>query len=217
MTTDSELDELDAMLPFHVTGRLAGAEAIRAENFAAISPERLALILEEKQAIAAGYEDIVRPASDFSRIAPRLAARGEQTAGRFRRILLGVRKFFACPEPAMLRWAAVAAAAVVVAQAGVIGTLVTANAPNQFKTASGGRTIHQDGTFVILRFVDGATSSVIADTLAGLGMNIVDGPAAGGLFTVRAGPGAMTEAERDHAVASLRQRTDVVAFVTLLR
>ena len=84
--------------------------------------------------------------------------------------------------------------------------LAVAQSSNQYATASGGSVLREPGSFVTIRFADGATASAIAAMLAGLDMRVVDGPVGGGLFTVRIGPKGMSDAERDRAIASLRAR-----------
>jgi len=91
---------------------------------------------------------------------------------------------------------------------------VVAQYPGIFIGASGGNGAAETGTTVVVRFADDATSSAVADALAGLGLKIVDGPRGGRLFTVRLGPKNMNAGERDRLIAALRARGDVVVFVT---
>ncbi len=75
----------------------------------------------------------------------------------------------------------------------------------------------EPGSFVTIRFADGATASAIAAMLASLDMRVVDGPAGGGLFTVRIGQKGMSDAESERAITSLKARRDLVAFVMRLQ
>ena len=113
-------------------------------------------------------------------------------------------------------WIGAAAALVIIVQGAAIATLVVTQYSPTFTAASGGREATGAGTFVVVRFADGATTSAVTDVLAGLDMAIVDGPKSGGLFTVRLGARNMKEAERDRAIADLKAHSDLVTFVTRL-
>jgi hypothetical protein len=102
-------------------------------------------------------------------------------------------------------------------QAATIGWLAVTLYSKQFATASGEPVSREPGSFAAIRFADGATASAIAALLAGLDMRVVDGPAGGGLFTVRIGPRGMSDAEKEQAIASLKTRSDLVVFVTRLQ
>lgn len=212
-----EHQELELLLPFHVTGRLAPADAARAERYFSDHPDRWQLLSEEKDAVVAGNEAIpVRHAHSFARVAAAISATRDQPV-MSRGVFSAIRRFFEWPSARSVRWVGGAAAVLIAIQAAAIGTLMVAQSSNQYATASGGSAKREAGQFVTIRFADGATASAIAALLAGLDMRVVDGPAGGGLFTIRIGPQAMSVAERDRAIESLRARRDLVVFVTRLQ
>lgn len=211
-----ELQELELLLPFHATGRLMPSDAARAEGYFGDHPERRRLLGEERDAIVAGNEAIsAQHAHDFARVAAAITATRDQPAGRG--VFSAIRRLFELPSVRQVRWASAIAAVLIIVQAAAIGTLAVRQYSSRFATASGGPVSRQPGSFATIRFADGASASAIAALLTGLDMRVVDGPAGGGLFTVRIGPQGMSDAERDQAIALLRARGDVVAFVMRLQ
>ena len=110
------------------------------------------------------------------------------------------------------RWAVAAAVLAIVVQAALIGGLVVERQGNGYYTAGGGET-RSEGTLVLARFSDGVTLAVLTERLAALDIAIVDGPKAGGMFTLRIGPDDMSVAERDEKIADLKANAGFVIFV----
>ena len=110
------------------------------------------------------------------------------------------------------RWAVAAAVLAIVVQATLIGALVVERQANGYYTAGGGEA-HSEGMLVLARFSDGVTLAVLSERLADLDIAIVNGPKAGGLFTLRIGPDDMSVAERDKRIAALKANADFVVFV----
>ncbi len=221
MSDESEdrdaLQELELLLPFHTTGRLTPSEATRAERYFSDHPDRWQLLSEEKDAVVAGNEAIsARRVHSFARVAAAISATRDQPV-MSRGVFGAIRWFFDRPSAQSVRWVGAAAAVLIAIQTAAIGTLLVAQSSNQYATASGGSVLREPGRLVTIRFADGATAPAIATLLAGLDMRIVDGPVGGGLFTIRIGPQGMSDAERDRAIASLKARRDLVAFVTRLQ
>lgn len=211
-----ELQELEMLLPFHATGRLMPPDVTRAERYFSDHPDRWQLLSEEKDAVVAGNEAIsARRAHSFARVAAAISATRDQPVSRG--VFSAIRRFFEQPSAQSVRWVGAVAAVLIAIQAAAIGTLMVARSSDQYATASGGSASREPGRFVAIRFADGATASAIAALLAGLDMRVVDGPAGGGLFTVRIGPRGMSDAEREQAIASLKARSDLVVFVTRLQ
>ena len=207
--------ELELLLPFHAIGRLAPSDATRAEQYFSDHPDRRHILSEERDAVVASNEAIsARRAHNFARVAAAIAAPRDQPVSRG--VVSAIRRFFELPSVQSVRWASAITAVVIIMQAAAIGTLVVSQSSSRFSTASGVSASREPGRFAAVRFADGATASAIATLLAGLDMKVVDGPAGGGLFTIRIGPHDMSDAERDRAIASLKARSDLVVFVTRL-
>ena len=117
-------------------------------------------------------------------------------------------------SPRQLAYAGIAAALLVVAQAGIIGTMLV-DRPATYDTAFGPGTgpVAQEGTFALVRFAPAATLDRVSAVLSVRGAAFVDGPRAGGLYRVRIAPKAVPTEERDRLVASLREARDVIASV----
>ncbi len=213
-----ELQELEMLLPFHATGRLTPSEVVRIEQYVSDHPERMQIVSEEKDAVVAANEAVVvRRGHGFAAVAARIAATRDESSGRGSGILRALWRFFELPSARSVRWASAAVAVLVILQGAAIATLVVSRHSNQFATASGESSSREPGTLATIRFADGATAPAIAALLAGLDMRIVDGPAGGGLFTIRIGPKDMSDTDRDRVIAVLKARSDLVLFVTRLQ
>jgi hypothetical protein len=213
-----ELQDVELLLPFYATGRLTPSDLARVEQYIGEHPDLLQLVSEEQEAVVAGNEAIAaRRAHNFAWVAARISTTGDQSVSRGTGVLDAIRRFFEVPSAQSVRWASAAAAVLILLQAAAIGMLAVTKYSNEFATASGGSASREPGTFATIRFADGATAPAIAAVLAGLDMRIVDGPAGGGLFTIRIGPQGMSDADRDRVIASLKGRSDLVVFVTRLQ
>jgi anti-sigma-K factor RskA len=219
-STLSEREEIELLLPWYVMGRLDQADAAKVETALARDPSlerQFQLIREEHDQSAHGNEAIPdRPASKADRLMRDLARRQAPRAASTPSVWDRLTDFFALPELGAVRWAAAAAALVIVLQAGVISTL-TLRQSGGYLPASGETVTGDRGTVALVGFVGGATTQAVIDLLAGHDMAILDGPNASGAFTVRIGPQTMSEAERDAKIEALRGRGDVVAVVIVLR
>lgn len=217
-TASANQEDIEMLLPFYVTGRLDHADADQIGDHLKRHPDivsQLDLIRDERDStVAANAIYANRPVRSFDQVAAMIGKAPVQPARPAGRALDWVRRLFDMPSSPALGWIGAAAAIVIVLQAATIGTLVVAQYPGIFIGASGGNGAAETGTTVVVRFADDATSSAVADALAGLGLKIVDGPRGGRLFTVRLGPKNMNAGERDRLIAALRARGDVVVFVT---
>ena len=189
------------LLPFYATGRLMPSDVMRVEQYISDHPDRLQFVSEEKEAVVAGNEAIAaRRAHNFARVAARISTTRDQPASRGIGVLGAIRRFFEMPSAQSVRWASAAAAVLIVLQAAAIGTLaVTTVFERSLRQRPVGPRRGSREPSSTIRFADGATAPAIAAMLAGLDMRIVDGPAGGGLFTIRIGPQGMSDAERDRA------------------
>ncbi len=207
---------IEQLLPWYVTGKLDANERAEVENALKRFPELRAQL----ELIGAEMADTVK--LNEAMAVPR--------AGATERFMEFVQKDVQCSAPARAslfkgllewlalqlagppRWAVAAAVLAIVVQAALIGGLVVERQGNGFHTAGGGETL-SEGTLVLARFSDGVTLAVLTERLAALDIAIVDGPKAGGLFTLRIGPDDMPVAERDKKIAALKANADFVVFV----
>jgi anti-sigma-K factor RskA len=216
----SERQEIEMLLPWYVMGRLDRDDVERVEACLARDEtlqKQFQLIREEHDQSTRGNEAIAsRPARNVERLRAAVAwhrAPSPAAPGLWHRI----RDFFAMPSAGAMRWAGAAAALVIVVQAGILGTMIARQSSETYAPASGGSTAAGLGTVALVAFVAGATTSAVADMLAAHGMTIVDGPNAGGMFTVQVGPGNMSAADRQARIEVLKSRSDIVSAVILLR
>jgi hypothetical protein len=186
----SERDEIEALLPWYVTGKLDVKARARVERYMKAHPEigeHIALAREESDATVVSNEAIPAPppqALDRLRASiaahPRrksLGAMMEQWSERFADWMAGL-------APPKLARAAVAAALIVMLQAAAIGALVLerAGAPT-YDTAGGGQ-LATEGAEFLVEFSDQATIGEITALLKQIDAIMVDGPKAG-LYRVR--------------------------------
>ena len=125
-----------------------------------------------------------------------------------------IRDFFVMPSAGPVRWAAAAAGAIMLVQAGAVGYLVSERQGGTYQTASGGQSTVQPGAYALVRFADTATAATISAALSDLDMRIVDGPRQGGLFRVRIGAASMSEKDQEGRIDALRRRPGLVVLVT---
>jgi anti-sigma factor RsiW len=214
----SQVDEIEALLPWFTTGKLSAADRARVARYLEQHPQtaaHLALAREEQQAVIAGNEAIAAPgragldrlmASIAAVPAPRTAvvpspwAVVEALAGMIRNL-----------APRTLGLAAAAAALLLVVQAVTIGTLSTRSTPaGGYTTASGDTTVATEGVQALVTLVPGISINTLTTALNELGATIVDGPKPGGIYRLRlAGDTARTPL----AIERIKARTDIFAFV----
>ncbi|PPD28818.1 MAG: hypothetical protein CTY20_08745 [Hyphomicrobium sp.] len=213
----SEREECEALLAWYVTGRLSAADIARVDACLARHPDmrrQLGLIGEDREAVVRAHNAIVAPR--------RLAA--DQLVARLPKSRVSrlaalastpfdlMRNFLTAPSPGAVRWVALAALAIVLGQAAVIGTLMRSGSELGYQTASGGA-VNKAGTNVLVRFHASAGMDLISAELSKRGMRIVDGPKPGQLYVVEIGPPTMSDTERLAREADLRGLTGLISSV----
>lgn len=186
----SERDEIEALLPWYVSGKIDARERARVERFMKAHPEvraHLALAREESDATITANEAIAAPgprALDRLRAsiaaAPRrqpLSAMLAQASERFTDWLAGL-------APPQLALAAAVAALLVMLQAAAIGALVLERASAPPYQTAGGEQTAGEGIELLVGFSDTATIGEVAALLKRLAAVVVDGPRAG-LYRLR--------------------------------
>lgn len=209
--------EIADLLPFYATGRLDGDDrrrVMRALTTDAALRRELSLILDERGAVIEDNEALPTPSREatatfFATLdaAPR-KARFDLTGW------LAARLESLAPRP--LAWGAMAAALVVAAQAGLIGTLLAGRSGPRaaFETASVNPRAGIGGAgTLIVSFVPNATAQEINKLLEDNTVSIVAGPLPGGLYELRLGDRALTKAEADELIVRLKERRNLIRFV----
>lgn len=212
-----ERSEIELLLPWYVTGRLDAVDRARVDSFLAAHPDmkrQLALVREELEQAARSNEALGAPSR--SSLESMMAS-----IGRDSRMPLSMRtgwgrisEFFAAPTAEGLRRAAMAAAALLLIQAAVIGSLLASRSSDTYQTASGKNAPAGRATLLV-GFSDGATAPAIAALLREFDAQIVEGPKPGGMYRLRLAKTPATEAERQDIVRQLLTRPDVVKIVLL--
>jgi hypothetical protein len=186
----SERDEIEALLPWYVTGRLDAREHARVERYVREHPEvqaRLALAREESDATVTANEAIKAPgraALDRLRASVAAAPRRPSLGAAFGTLANRFSDWVAGLAPPQLALAAAVAALLVMLQAATIGALVLERAGAPAYQTAGGEQTTGDSIELLVGFADTATMGDIAALLKKLDATVVDGPRAG-LYRLR--------------------------------
>ena len=204
----AEFNEAELLLPWYATGKLSDQEMRIVDEYLADHPEaadRLESVREEQHLTIEGNEAIRAPgASALKRLMDDIAAEGDartQSAGLFERI----GAYLTALSPQAMGVAAAACLALLVVQAGVIGTMVGGDRPGSFETATGGNAALL-GPVAIVAFQDTATVTDISNLLGETNAQIVRGPVNGGTYEI-AFP---KDTDLDAMIANLLERKEVV-------
>ena len=197
MAMSETLDEIEALLPWYAAGALSDKERAQVDAALVARPElrvSLASIEEDRDETVALNEAHGAPSPDvWARIlngveaAPRKPSLAERLATWF--------GFAEAPGAGRLAWAAVAAAVVILLQAGAIVSLLPS--ADKAKSGYGTVTVAPTAADVLVAF---APEAKLADLTAFLKANqatVVGGPKAGGLYELRIGDKALTKPEID--------------------
>jgi len=211
-----EREEIEMLLPWYVTGRLDRADLAKVEGYLARHPQlrrQLDLVRAEQEQTVRVNEALGAPsAGAIDRMMASLPAhrqgRSPWRAGTA--LFQVVAEFFSAPTAGGVRWAAVAAAALVVVQAAAIATLLTRSDGGTYQAASGQQPA---GISALVVFADDANAKAISRLLAEFDANIVDGPKAGGVYTIRLRTEDRSQTARDVLLRRLAERRDVVRTV----
>ena len=207
---------IEQLLPWYVTGKLEASERAEVENALKRFPElrvQLDLIRAEMAGTVELNEAIAMPRADATERFMELVQKDKQRLAPAKPApFKGLLEWLALQLAGPPRWAVAAAVLAIVVQATLIGGLVIERQGSGFHPAGGGET-RSEGTLVLARFSDSVTLAVLAERLAALDIAIVNGPKAGGLFTLRIGPDGMPVSERDKKIAALKSNADFVLFM----
>jgi anti-sigma-K factor RskA len=186
----SERDEIEALLPWYVTGRLDTRERARVERYVREHPEvqaHLALAREESDATVTANEAIRAPgreALDRLRASVAAAPRRQSLGAAFGQLANRFGDWIAGLAPPQLALAAAVAALLVMLQAAAIGALVLERAGAPTYQTAGGEQATGETVELLVGFADTATMGEIAALIKKLDAVVVDGPRAG-LYRLR--------------------------------
>jgi len=215
----SERDEIEALLPWYVSGRLDAKSRARVERYIEAHPEvkaHLALAREEADAAIASNEAIAAPgrrALERLRASVAAAPRRKPMAGLLSQVSDRFGDWISGFAPPQLAFAGAAAALLLALQAGIIGALVMERvAAPTYQTAGGGEEKAGEGVELLVGFSPTATAQEITDLLKRLDAVVTDGPKAG-LYRLRF-PGAKeSDEDRNKAIDALKQSGIVVTVL----
>jgi hypothetical protein len=183
----SERDEIEALLPWYVSGKLDAKIRARVERYIEDHPdvrEHLALAREEADAAVAANEAIPAPGPDaLARLRASIAASAPRRQPFLAQLSERFADWIASLAPPQLSLVAAAAALLVMLQAAAIGALVLERAGAPTYQTAGGDEIAGDHIELLVGFSDTATIGEISALLKKLDA-VADGPKAG-LYRLR--------------------------------
>jgi anti-sigma-K factor RskA len=186
----NERDEIEALLPWYVTGSLDARERARVDRYVREHPEvqaHLVLAREESDATIASNQTIAAPGSqtlDRLRASVAAAPRRRSLGAAFGNLANRFSDWIAGLAPPQLALAAAVAALLVMLQAAAIGALVLERAGAPTYQTAGGEQSTGESIELLVGFADTATMGDIAVLLKRLDAVVVDGPRAG-LYRLR--------------------------------
>lgn len=217
---DGNREEIELLLPWYVNGTLDQPDAGKVEAYLERHPDmqvQLATLREDMDEAITANETIAGPSGaaldGLMRQIEAEAPIRHQIARTRRGFMEAVDEFLRSLSPGRLGWAAMAAAAVIMLQAGVVGTMIL-NPPTgeqTYTTASGGRPL--TGTFALIQFKQEASIADISAFLNEQDAEIVSGPKPGGLFRVRLSADQLPDDARQTLLARLRSNTVLINTV----
>ena len=209
----SERDEIEALLPWYVAGRLDAKSHARVDRYMEAHPEvraHLALAREEADAAVAGNRAIAGPGPDaLARLRASVAAAAPRRQSFFAQASERFADWIANLAPPQLGLVAAAAALVLMLQAAAIGVLVMQRAGEPAYQTASGNEVAGERIEVLVGFSEQATMGQISAVLKEIDAVVADGPKAG-LYRLR----LPDRGEEGRAAAiELLQQSGVVTIV----
>jgi len=205
--------DIEDLLPWHAAGTLSRRDADRVERALAADQElkrRFELVREELGEDIHLNESLGAPSSKaMDRLFAMIDAEPARKPAASLRIGGRISELFASFSPRAMAYAGAAAAAIILAQAGVIGSVVMEK--QNFGTASYGGATKEDGAYALVRFTPTANAEQITKALRDANVAIVEGPnKATGMYRVRI---AVTGLPKDEVARVVKQLQDDKAVV----
>jgi anti-sigma-K factor RskA len=209
----SERDEIEALLPWYVAGRLDARSRARVDRYMEAHPEvraHLALAREEADAAVAGNRAIAGPGPDaLARLRASVAAAAPRRQSFFAQASERFADWIANLAPPQLGLVAAAAALVLMLQAAAIGVLVMQRAGEPAYQTASGNEVAGERIELLVGFSEQATMGQISAVLQEIDAVVADGPKAG-LYRLR----LPDRGEEGRAAAiELLQQSGVVTIV----
>jgi hypothetical protein len=216
MTPDGTPDEDDELLlPWHAAGTLGGRDAERIERAIAVNAafsHNYRLTLEERAETVEANTQLAGPsAGALERLLSQIEIDDNRPvssptggiagwiAGRLSRL-----------GPRRLAWAAMAAALLVLVEAGLLGAMYASRmSPARYETAS------VPEAAIGVGFVPGTTVADVVGFAETYHVAIVDGPLAGGMFKMRVEGQRVSKAMLDGLVRRMQQESSIVRVVAV--
>lgn len=214
-----ENEKLELLLPWYVNGTLDAGNRRRIDDALARDGRlrrSLELALEDREATLHVNERIKAPSVDpLSKIMTAVSSSSRATAFALKQSLAErFKAFVGSLSPRVLAVAAIAAAIVLTVQAAAIGMLSVGQNEGQGMVLASGDGHNAENTIgFIVRFAPDVTIARATGLLEELGLNIVDGPAGGGLYVVEVPLSEETGPEGEKVLLQMQARSDIVAFV----
>lgn len=211
--------DIEASLPWYAAGTLdrrAGARVAAAVERDAELARHYAIVREELAETIRLNESLGAPtARAYDRLAAVLAAETAALAGKGRALARWRRlgHWLAQLSPRALTWSATMAALALVLQAGLIAELSGVRYASQSLKEAGSTR----DAYAFVTFVPQASSAEITKFLRAHRAQVVDGPRADGIYTIRVKADALSEAEVAEVVQDIRQANAIVHFIGLTK
>ena len=195
-------NEIEMLLPWHVTGRLDARDARRVGEAMTRNPEvarQYAAIREEYAETIWLNESLGAPSGRaMQKLFAAIDSEPSRPAKVSPKLSTGIKNFLAGLSPRTLAWSASFGAIALLLQGGIIGAVLTKNDAATYLTASMSmnesvtRPLGEQPPRALVRFAPDARISDVAALLDSYQASIVDG-AKGGLFRLQFGDKAMTK------------------------
>jgi hypothetical protein len=229
-----EREELEALLPWHAAGTLGRKDAQRVDQALKSDIElqrRFALVREEFGETIHLNETLGAPSA---RAMNKLMAGIEKESGPAKQVTprfsfgTWLSEKFGGFSARTLAYAGTAAAVIIVAQAGLIGSMYRTDGGAEMSYGDTSRGLDTPapnsklqsketdlavGTFMFIGFVPSATNGDVTSFLENNKLVLVDGPRAGKLYKVRVSANAMSKDQVDALANRLKENRGVVSVV----
>lgn len=215
----SEEDEIAALLPWYVTGKISQQDRAKVETYLAAHPQaraQLAVAREEADVIFSADAGLEVPHYALDKLRASLAADPSvRLASAKSSVMDRLSSFFggftAALSPRQLAFASMSAMLLVGVLAGMLASPFTSS--QQYTVASKDAAVTQ-GTYALVALQPAAPAATLSAFLAENGYAIVDGPRAGGVYRVRIAQEVLADAAAESARAKLKARADLFTFVS---
>lgn len=211
--------EIEELLPWHLTGRLAPADSDRVskaladdgylQSSKAAAAEDLAAVVEANAALPSPSRQALDRLMARVDREPRLGASRLGAVAGFVRLLDWCRSRLSAQSLAFVGAAAVVL--LVVQAAAIADLLMTRQGAQTYQTAS--QAVEAPGATLLVEFSQSAKMADIAGFLDSNGMAIIDGPRQGRFWRVRIGPANLAPTAIEQAIAKLRGQASLVSIV----